>query len=91
MRRSIVVILALLLSIVAGDPAHASDRSMRCGGQLIYAGGNKDSSLMYEVLRKCGEPEAKQGNIWIYTQGSMQRVLTFNYESRLQLIESRRK
>ena len=91
MRSSIVAILALLLTSVAGTPAYASDKSMRCGGNLIHAGGNRDSSLMYEVLKKCGEPEAKQGNTWFYTQGRMQRILTFNHESRLQRIESRRK
>ncbi len=91
MRTSIVAIAALLLSNLAAAPAFASDKSMRCGGQLIHAGGNRDSSLMYEVLKKCGEPEAKQGNTWIYTQGRMQRMLTFNHEGRLQRIESRRK
>ncbi len=69
----------------------ASDRSIRCGTYLIYAGGGKDSAAMYEVLKKCGEPEATNGSNWIYEQGNMLRVLTFNYEGRLQRIESRRK
>lgn len=79
--------------IVALTPIQsiASDRSMRCGTYLIYAGGGKDSAGMYEVLKKCGEPEAKNGSNWIYQQGSMLRILTFNYEGRLQRIESRRK
>ena len=68
----------------------ASDRSMRCGTYLIHAGGGKDSAGMYEVLKKCGEPEAKNGNTWIYLQGSMRRILTFNFEGRLLRIESRR-
>jgi len=68
----------------------ASDRSMRCGGHLIYGGGGKDSAGMYEVLKKCGEPEAKMGDTWIYEQGTMRRILTFNYEGRLLRIESRR-
>jgi hypothetical protein len=84
------LIVVGLIVYLASYSALASDRSMRCGTYLIYAGGGKDSALMYEVLKKCGEPEAKQGNTWIYRQGSMQRVLTFNY-GRLQLIESRRK
>ena len=71
--------------------AVASDRSIRCGTHLIYGGGGKDSAGMYEVLKKCGEPEAKNGSNWIYVQGSMLRVLTFNYEGRLENIESRRK
>ena len=68
----------------------ASDRSIRCGAYLIHAGGGKDSSGMYEVLKKCGEPEAKNGSTWLYLQGNMRRILTFNYEGRLQTIESRR-
>ena len=89
-RRSIALVIIGLIAHLASYPAQAYDRSMRCGGYLIHAGGGKDSALMYEVLKKCGEPEAKQGNTWTYRQGSMQRVLTFNHEGRLQLIESRR-
>ena len=84
-----VAALGLFVSIIAMQ-AVASDRSMRCGGYLIYAGGGKDSASMYEVLKKCGEPEAKNGNNWIYIQGSMLRFLTFNYEGRLSIIESER-
>lgn len=79
----------LTLALVALT-AIASDRSIRCGGHLIYGGGGKNSSGMYEVLKKCGEPEAKMGDTWIYVQGNMRRILTFNYEGRLLRIESRR-
>ena len=82
--------LGVFISIIAMQ-AVASDRSIRCGTYLIYGGGGKDSAGMYEVLKKCGEPEAKEGNNWIYVQGNMLRVLTFNYEGRLAKIESRRK
>jgi len=87
---TIVAALALFIPVIAMQ-AFASDRSMRCGTFLIYVGGGKDSAGMYYVLKKCGEPEAKEGNNWIYVQGSMIRVLTFNYEGRLANIESRRK
>ena len=85
-----VAAMGLFISLIAMQ-AVASDRSIRCGTYLIYGGGGKDSAGMYEVLKKCGEPEAKNGNNWIYIQGSMLRVLTFNYEGRLATIESRRK
>jgi len=81
--------IALILALFAMQ-SMASDRSMRCGTYLIHAGGGKDSAGMYEVLKKCGEPEAKNGNTWIYLQGSMRRILTFNFEGRLARIESRR-
>ena len=80
----------LLLTVVAVQ-AHSSDRSMRCGTYLIYGGGGKDSTGMYEVLKKCGEPIIKNSNTWVYEQGSMYRVLTFNYDGRLARIESERK
>jgi len=81
--------IALILALFTMQ-SMASDRSMRCGTYLIVAGGGKDSAGMYEVLKKCGEPEAKNGNTWLYLQGSMRRVLTFNFEGRLLRIESRR-
>ena len=84
----VIVTLALMLGLTA--QAIASDRSMRCGTYLIHAGGGKDSAGMYEVLKKCGEPEAKNGNTWIYLQGNMRRILTFNFDGRLMRIESRR-
>ena len=80
---------ALLLSLIAQD-APASDRSMRCGVHLIYAGGGQDSARMYEVLKKCGEPIVKQDSTWIYLQGGVRRELTFSYENRLQRIVSLR-
>ncbi len=86
---TIIAALALFISVIAMQ-AFASDRSIRCGTFLIYGGGGKDSAGMYEVLKKCGEPEAKEGNNWIYVQGSMLRILTFNYQGRLQTIESER-
>ncbi len=88
-RCAAVTAAGLFLTLVAMQ-AMAADRSMRCGTQIIYSGGGKNSAGMYEVVKKCGEPEAKNGNDWIYTQGSMVRTLTFNYEGRLAVIESRR-
>jgi len=85
-----VAATGLLLTIVATQSVSA-DRSIRCGTYLIYGGGGKDSAGMYEVLKKCGEPAAKNGDNWIYEQGNMIRVLTFNHEGRLARIESRRK
>lgn len=70
--------------------AEAASSSMRCSGKLVYAGGGRDSSHMYEVLKKCGEPVARRGNTWVYVQGSQQRLLTFDYQGRLQRIETSR-
>ena len=68
----------------------ASDASMRCTTHRVFAGNGDDGSTMYEVLKKCGEPEAKRGNTWVYEQGNKSRFLTFNYEGKLVRIESER-
>ena len=90
MSRQILLLSAALIMSVATTMAHASDKSMRCGRNLIHAGGIKDSASMYEVLKKCGEPEAKMGDSWIYVQGNVRRTLTFGHQGRLQRIESAR-
>lgn len=82
--------LAAASFLLGPTAAFSSDRSIRCGTNLIYAGGGKDSAMMYEVLKKCGDLVSRTGNTWIYVQGSMTRVLTFNFEGRLNTIESRR-
>ena len=84
-----VAIYALTLFVPA-TAIGASDRSIRCGTHILLGGGGKDSASMYEVLKKCGEPDQKNGNNWIYVQGNMIRALTFTYEGRLKMIESRR-
>jgi len=79
----------LVLALVATQ-SMASDRSIRCGTHLIHGGGGKDSARMYEVLKKCGEPEAKYGDTWIYVQGNTRKILTFNWEGKIWRIESER-
>lgn len=86
-KRIIGCSLGLVMSLVTVE-AYASDRSMRCGGHLIYAGSGRDSSSMYEVLKKCGEPEGKHGDVWVYRQGNVSKMLTFRRDGKLQRIES---
>ena len=87
-RKFTVVMAPGLLLAFAAMQSIASDRSVRCGTYLIHAGGGKDSAGMYEVLKKCGDPEAKHGNTRVYVHGSMRRILIFNYEGRVQRMES---
>ena len=77
--------------LLAATAVQASDRSIRCGKHLLYAGGGSNSALQYEVLKKCGEPAAQSGTAWVYYQGNMVRHLTFNQQGRLLRIESSRK
>lgn len=88
--KALALSIASAIISLATVSAYASDRSMRCGTHLIHAGGGPDSANMYEVLKKCGEPEEKQGSTWVYKQGSMRRMLTFRGDGKLQRIESKR-
>ena len=80
---------AAVMLMLGTAEARTYDKSIRCGTNLIHSGGGRGSSTMYEVLKKCGEPVAKQGNTWIYVQGTMQRTLTFS-NGRVYRIESAR-
>jgi hypothetical protein len=77
--------------LLAAAAVQASDRSIRCGKHLLYAGGGSNAALQYEVLKKCGQPAAQSGDSWVYYQGNMVRHLTFNHQGRLLRIESQRK
>jgi hypothetical protein len=90
MNRITILLVAGLSIFLIGTESMASDRSIRCGTHLIKGGGYKDSAGQYEVLKKCGEPKQKNGDTWIYEQGSMLRILIFNYEGKLDRIESRK-
>ncbi len=60
-RRSIILISIGLMMGLAAFALHASDRSIRCGGNLILGGGGKDSSGMYEVLKKMSRSRGEAG------------------------------
>ena len=66
-------IKTLLVTFIAGfsmlmfQPVQAG--SMRCGQHTISDGGRTGPGT-YEVLKRCGEPTARQGNTWVYEKGS---------------------
>ena len=64
MKTSQHVALVLLSSLLLITPKGQAD-SIRCGGHLIRDGGSHGSK-MYEVLKKCGEPESRAGYTWFY-------------------------
>jgi hypothetical protein len=61
------VIGAALLLAGFMQPAFAS--SMRCGTHIISS-GQGNSPGQYEVLKRCGEPDIRQGDTWIYEMSS---------------------
>ncbi len=72
-----IVTAVFLFSILMLEPAFAIG-SMRCGTHIISVGGRSGPS-QYEVLKKCGAPKDRAGNIWTYEQpGGATRVVVFN-------------
>jgi hypothetical protein len=61
-----IVLSSLLL---AAGLQTASAGSMRCGTHVISS-GQGNSPGQYEVLKRCGEPDARQGDTWIYEKSS---------------------
>jgi hypothetical protein len=43
--------------------------SMRCSGYIIED-GLSNRHTKYEILKKCGEPSVRHGNVWIYDADS---------------------
>ncbi len=63
--------------------------SISCGQSMIQ-GGLTDPVTKDEVLQKCGEPSAKEGNDWIYERdGGATAVLHLNDNGDLESISER--
>ena len=76
-----LIIAAFILSIIIIEPALAN--SMRCGTHIITA-SMRDSPGMYEVLKRCGEPDARYGKTWIYEKSSsVTRVVKFTSDGQI--------
>ena len=56
--------------------------SMRCGTDLVSS-GHRHGNGKYEVLKKCGEPTARMGNVWIYDRGRSTREVHFDDAGRI--------
>jgi hypothetical protein len=80
--------MTLIFSVGSALIATAyADTMMRCGGDLIEAGGEPAPSEA-QVLAKCGEPSSRHGNNWYYKRpdGSTYR-LHFNDNGELESIQ----
>lgn len=67
---------SILLSAILTEPALAA---FRCGTHLLSAGDAKT----YEVLKKCGEPDARLGDTWIYEKSGYTHELRFGRDGLL--------
>ena len=80
-----LIIAAFILSTIIIEPVLAN--SMRCGTHIITA-SMRNSPGMYEVLKRCGEPDARYGNTWIYEKSSsITRVVKFTSNGQILSIE----
>ena len=69
---------SLIVSITMIWPTLANANSMRCGTHIITS-GLSDSPGKYEVLKRCGEPTAGDGDTWIYERSSsITKVVRFS-------------
>ncbi len=64
--RSSLSILPLVLLVMSFFSPLVHATSIRCGSHLLQDRGAEHGPTMYEVLKKCGEPEERRGQIWIY-------------------------
>jgi len=85
--KSKLIVVSVFLWTLMPEPALAD--SMRCGTHIISSGGRHGPGK-YEVLKKCGQPSAQSGDIWIYEQpGGARRVVVFDANGSVSRIESR--
>lgn len=64
----------------------ASAGSIQCGQSYIQDGERRPAGK-YEVLKKCGEPTYRQGNVWIYERGGTTKTITFDDSGHVNSIE----
>ena len=84
-KSELIVASIFLLSTLMLEPAFAD--STRCGRHVISS-GQRHGTDKYEVLKKCGEPTTRAGNIWIYEKSrGVKTVMVFDDLGNLSSIE----
>lgn len=79
--------LLLIVTLFAlGYVMTASAGSMRCGVHLIQD-QVRNGPGKYEVEKKCGEPDGRYGNTWIYEIKGRKYVLNFKDNGQLSKID----
>jgi hypothetical protein len=83
--KSLLVVSFFLVSSVMIEPVFAAG-SMRCGTHVISSGQN--GPYKHEVLKRCGEPTAREGRTWFYKKSSsVTRIVQFNGSGQVSNIE----
>ena len=84
-RSELIIASIFLLSTLMLEPAFAD--STRCGRHVISS-GQRPGTDKYEVLKKCGEPTSRAGNIWVYEKSrGVKTVMVFDALGKLSSIE----
>jgi hypothetical protein len=79
-------LLLLIITLFAtGYVTTASAGSMRCGVHLIQD-GSRSGPGKYEIEKKCGAPEQRYGNTWIYVIKGRKYTVTFNETGKIRKI-----
>jgi len=84
-KSELIIASIFLLSTLMLEPAFAD--STRCGRHVISS-GQRPGTDKYEVLKKCGEPTSRAGNIWVYEKSrGVKTVMVFDALGKLSSIE----
>ena len=75
-KKSSLIAGSILLSAILVEPALGA---FRCGTHLLVAG----DARAYEVLKKCGQPDERYGNTWVYKKSGFTHELRFDRDDRL--------
>ena len=71
-----IKLIGMMLVLATGFTQGAF--AMSCGTHVISQGQGQ-----YEVLKRCGEPDARQGRSWIYKRGSVDKEVRFDRDGRI--------
>ncbi|MCU7959400.1 MAG: DUF2845 domain-containing protein [gamma proteobacterium symbiont of Bathyaustriella thionipta] len=79
----ITLILALTVTFISQS---AAAKSIRCGIHVISDAQRKGPGK-FEVLKKCGEPSSRQGDVFVYTRSGKPVELRFDSRGMLTSIK----
>jgi len=80
------MIILLLTLTAAFFSQSATAKSIRCGIHVI-SDAQRNGPNKFEVLKKCGEPTSRQGDVFIYTRSGKPVELYFNAQGMLTSIK----
>ena len=75
-------VAVITLALTALSLQSGSVVAMSCGTHVISS-GQENSPGQYEVLKRCGEPDSRQGDTWIYKRGSVTKKIRFDRNGRI--------